>query len=526
MKARGLFLVLAVCLISLLCLAPAFAADEGFIEVTTPSGPVRGILQDGISIYKGIPYAAPPERFAPPEDVIPWNETLDCTEFGPVAIQTRGAETQPMSEDCLTLNIWTPAKSADEKLPVYVWIHGGGFAQGAGSDAFYEGTAFAKDGIVFISINYRLNALGFFASQETYDQYGTTGNWGFLDQIKALEWVQQNVEAFGGDPDQITVGGESAGSYSTSMLVQSPLAKGLFRRAIMESGSMLGTPGNTQYTLGKLERTIEVGRMMAYTFGADDSPEGLAKLRAADADVFAQMCPLTLDFTAIPAFMITPVFDGYVLPENIYDGLVAGNVNDVDLLWGFNANEGSMFIPAGKTPKQYQALASKMFGFDNAAAILSRFPVDAEHDATARCRQILSHGMFSTVMKPYGDALAKKGNNVYAYYFTYVSAQNAATGVGATHASEIAYAFGNLPQDATEEEKALSAEMHARFVNFIKTGNPNNGALPTAVEWPAYDAESPKVLVLDTELSAMEMPGLSDMEFMGNIMFGEGGCFF
>ncbi len=502
---------------------PAAASS---VELATPSGPILGVSLDGLSIYKGIPYAEPPERFAPPQTVIPWTETLDCTEFGPTAIQARTYEGLEMSEDCLTLNIWTPAQSADEKLPVYIWIHGGGFAQGAGSEPTYDGSNFAKDGIVFVSINYRLNALGFLATQETFNQYGTTGNWGILDQIKALEWVQQNISAFGGDPGNVTVGGESAGSYSTSMLIQSPLAEGLFQRAIMESGSILGVPGNSQYAKGNLERSIAMGQELAFTFNAKDDQEGLGRLRAADAKIFMQMSPLHMDFTMIPSFMMTPVFDGHVVPEDIYGELTAGNINNVDLLWGFNADEGSVFIPGDKNEEQYQMLISKMFGYDNLDAVLERFPVNDQNSATARCREILAHGMFSSVMKTYGDALANNGNQVYAYYFSYVSPANAENGMGAHHGSEIAYAFGNLPPDATPEQRALSDELHARWVNFIKTGDPNNGELPTEIEWPQYDPLSANVLIFDQKVTSGEMPLKADIEFMEGIMFGETGYYF
>lgn len=499
------------------------AAGEEFARVDTPSGPVRGLSNHGISVFKGIPYANPPERFAPPEDVTPWKETLDATGFGPAAVQSKPDGT---SEDCLTLNIWTSAAGTGEKLPVYVWIHGGGFALGAGSEPMYDGTRFAQDGVVYVSINYRLNALGFYASGHTLDTYGTTGNWGILDQIKALEWIRENISAFGGDPDRVTVGGESAGAYSTSMLIQSPLAKGLFGRAIMESGSVLGIPGNCQYTRGDLQKCIEMGRMMASTFGAKDDADGLLTLRAASAEVFAEMSPLILDFTAIPSYMMTPVFDGYVLPQDAYGELVKGNVNAVDLLWGFNRDEGSIFIPEGKTRAQYLMLASKMFGYDNAEAVLERFPVDEAHSATARSREILTHGMFSTVMKPYGDVLSGAGNKVYAYCFDYATPENQQIGLGAHHGSEIAYAFGNLPPDASREQEALKDEMHTRFVNFIKTGDPNDGALPSEVYWPAYDAQGQKALVFGREVSAGTLPGREDMAFMAEIMFGEAGRYF
>ena len=280
-----------------------FAKDAEPILATTEAGTVRGVEGAGTRAYLGVPFAAPPvgeRRFAPPENVEPWTETLDCENFGPTAVQANAIEGLPMSEDCLTLNVWTPAApGSDEKLPVYVFIHGGAFAIGSGAEPTYDGTNFAKRGIVTITINYRLNALGFYATQETYDRYGTTGNWGYLDQIKALEWIRDNVSAFGGDPKRVTIGGESAGSYAVSALILSPLAEGLFQGAIMESGTNLQIAGNAYYSKADLQRSIEVCNMMSSTFGAKDDAEGLAKLRTVDADAFAQMCPLDIDFMGI-----------------------------------------------------------------------------------------------------------------------------------------------------------------------------------------------------------------------------------
>jgi para-nitrobenzyl esterase len=574
-------------LIPLLVIVLAFTACSGAdsslgdgnsgdtVELTTPSGPIKGIQNGDINVYKGIPYANPPERFAPPEPVTPWEETLDCTEFGPAAIQTTTPQGMEMSEDCLSLNIWTPSEAVeinnidatfdseewnntdgtsnlasnnddattsnsmnnyDEsitptnknngKLPVYVWIHGGGFGVGTGANPKFDGTKFAEDGVILITINYRLNAHGFFANQETYDQYGTTGNWGILDQIEALKWIKQNVSAFGGDPNKVTVGGESAGSHSTSALIQSPLAKGLFARAILESGTILGIPANRQYNRGNLERSIELGHVLAYTFGAGEDAAGLKKLREADAGVLAQLTEFNTDFTETPAFMMVPVFDGHVMAKNPYKALKSGDYNDVDLLWGFNGNEGSMFIPEGQTNSRYEMLVSKMFGYDNARTVLDRFPIDGRNDATKRSRQILGYGMFSAVMKPYGDALSSNGGNVYAYYFNYAGKDNIKKGLGARHASEINYAFGTLPKNATEEEHVLSDEIHTRWVNFIKTGNPNGGELSGEIQWPKYNAKDNQMLTFDTELSVGKMPNLNDMIFMEDIMFGKDGTYF
>lgn len=488
------------------------------VNLTINDGPIQGLKTDDISIYKGIPFASCPVRFAPPEDAKPWTDTLVCEEYGPIPVQAGMNEDQTMSEDCLNLNVWTPAKSGDEKLPVYVWIYGGGFAMGSNTSPSYDGTNFAKDGVVTVNFNYRVNAVGFFASQETFDKYGTTGNWGLLDQIKALEWVQENIEAFGGDPNNVTIGGESAGSYSTSGLIASPLAEGLFKRAIMESGSMIGIPGNNSYSRGDLDRSIEVCNEMAFTFGADDSKQGLAKMRKADARVISQLSPLETDFTKTPAYFTLPVFDGHVMPEDLMSAVQDKKINKVDLLWGFNKNEGSVFIPADRTDGNYEMLANRMFGSSQAQKVMDRFPIDDENDATERARQILGYGMFSAVMKPFGDSLSEMGGNVYAYNFDYAGAADKEAGLGASHGSEIIYAFGNLPEDATEAEKQLSDEFHSRMVNFIKTGDPNNGDVPTDIKWPKYDPDKNMTMIFNEELTVDNMPDKDNLDFMLDIM--------
>ncbi len=489
------------------------------VILKTPSGPIKGVVEDGIGIYRGIPYAEPPLgelRFAPPQDIKPWTDELDCTAFGDIALQDAAGPGLTMSEDCLTLNVWTPTNSADEKLPVYVWIHGGGFAIGSGAEPDYDGANFAKEGIVTVTINYRLNALGFFASRHTYNKYGTTGNWGLLDQIKALEWINANIGAFGGDKNNITIGGESAGSYSVSALITSPLAEGLFQRAIMESGSILGIPGNNFYSKGNLERSIELCRMMGYTFGAKDNAQGLRALRSADANVLTQMSPLLQDFTITPAFMFTPVFDGRVLPKDVYAALKNGRFNKVDLLWGYNGDEGSFFIPGNTDQLTYEMMAARMFGAEKGQAVLERYPVDAEHSSGERTRRILGYGMLDAVMKPYADALANAGKNVYGYKFNYATKENISNGLGAHHGSEIAYAFGNLPDTASGEAKKLSQEMFTRWANFIKTGNPS---VRGGAAWPKYNADDAQMLLFDKEVKPAKLPDKEDFEFMEQIMF-------
>lgn len=497
--------------------------------VKTTKGPVSGLKVDGLQIFKGIPYAKPPVgdlRFAPPQDAEPWTEPLKCEAFGPMPPQPAGLNadgSEPvMSEDCLTLNVWAPESARPgSKLPVYMFIYGGAYTAGASSIPLYDGANFAKSGVVFVSLNYRLNALGFLASRETLKQYGTTGNWGHLDQIKALEWIRDNIAAFGGDPDNVTIGGESAGSFSCSALVLSPLARGLFHKAILESGTILSVPSSNTYGRGDLERSINQSLRLGESFGVkSDDAEGLAAFRAADAATMAQMCLFNVDFINIMAYFFMPVFDGRVLPENPRLALEKGEFNQVGLLFGFNKDEGSIFIPRPVAESQYQALATYMYGSDLAGEYLAAFPVDAENTPQERARELISLAFFQAEMKTLADALVKHGRrDVYGYYFSYALPEAMKNGLGARHGAEMAYAFKNLAagglSDPTPDQQKLAEEVHTRWVNFIKNGDPNKGtATPSKVAWPRYEPESGAMLRLDTEVKAEPMPGRPEIEFV------------
>ncbi len=489
------------------------------VTLETPNGDIMGLETDGISVYMGIPYADVSTRFAPPEDIKPWTEPLNCETPGASAMQMTPAGDIVGEESCAFLNVYTPAKATDEKLPVYVWIHGGAFSFGSGTEKSYDGTNYAKNGIVYVSINYRLNVLGFLATEETYNQYGTTGNWGFLDQLKALEWIRDNISAFGGDPDNVTIGGESAGSYAVSALILNPRASGLFKNAIMQSGSVLGIPANLQYARGNLKRSIEDGRQLAYTFEAADNSEGLNLLRNVEADVLVKMTQININFTSNLGYMMLPAFDGYAVPVNPYESLQNGDFNHVNLLWGYNKDEGSLFAPSTTDEITYKALLAKIFGYEKGMEIYQKYPSDANHAAYEQARLFIMHSFFATAMKPFGDALADAGMNVYAYRFNYETKENTTALLGAHHGSEIQYAFGNLPDNAADEQKQLSNQLFTRWVNFIKTGNPNSDEKTLDVEWQKYNAQKPSVLKLDKSIDFEPMEDIDLVTYMEDIMF-------
>ena len=507
-------------------------ADQTAPSVTTPFGAVRGRwVEEGIAVFKGIPYAKPPLgdlRFAPPEEITPWAEELDCREFGPIAPQVRSAASSSpqslgMSEDCLTLNIWAPRRpDQGEKLPVYVFIHGGGYANGSGAVPIYDGTSFARRGIVAVTINYRLNALGFLATQETFNQYGTTGNWGHLDQIKALEWIQKAIASFGGDPDKVTIGGESAGSYSVSALILSPRAKGLFHKAIMESGTVISAPVNTYYAKGDLERGIRFGSILASIFGAEDNAEGLARLRRADPSVLVQLTRFDANLSNLPAFFLMPTFDGSVLPADPLAALQDGKFNRVKVLMGFNGQEGSLFAPADTDENRLKMMVTLAVGPEKAGRVLDSLPLTEDQPAGARLRQFLSYSMFISGMQIYADALADQGLEVYGYHFTHSTEQTVKAGLGATHALELPFVFNNLSAMNIEGDRhqKLADEMHLRWANFIKSGDPNQGeALTSEVAWPKYQKDRPRLIRFDDKIEVIDWPDQDTSSFMREMLF-------
>lgn len=521
-------------ILSLVCITnDGSSAETSSIIAETLSGPVAGLESAGIRSFKGIPYARPPVgdlRFAPPLPPEPWTEPRDCTRFGDAAVQLRGSTSLTpsnvgMSEDCLSVNVWTPAVPGDgQKLPVYVFIHGGAYATGSGSIPIYDGASFAKQGIVAVTINYRLNALGFFASDETLARYGTTGNWGHLDQVKALEWVRDNIAAFGGDPKRVTIGGESAGSYSVSALILSPMAKGLFHGAILESGTILAVPAISIYAKGDLRRSIQLCSQLASVVGATDDAAGLAKLRTAEAGVLARLAKFQADQTTLLAFFLMPVFDGAFMPTNPLAAIAAGDFNRVPLLFGFNSDEGTLFAPADADENTYKMMAAMALG-DNAGKALAHFPVAGGVTAGERTRGLLTYTMFTAGMKVYADAFADRGLDVYAYNFDAATAGTIKAGLGATHALELPFVFNTLSalgiKDAAHEE--LSAEMHRRWANFIKYGNPNAAGEPAAsAQWPKYEKSSPRVMRFGDVIEPVPLPNREDFEFMTDLLFGAG----
>ena len=472
-------------------------------RVQTAHGTLEGTEDSGIRIFRGVPFAQPPVgelRWQAPQPVQPWEGIKKANAFGPRAMQRpifsdMNFRSDGVSEDCLYLNVWTPAKSAEERLPVLVYFYGGGFVAGDGSEYRYDGESMARRGIVTLTVNYRLNVFGFFAHPELTKEssHQASGNYGLLDQAAALQWVHDNVAAFGGDPDRVTIAGESAGSFSVSAQMASPLSRDLLAGAIGESGSLLSSDRTT--SLAEAEQT---GVRFAEMIGASS----LTALRALPADSL-------LEATAnpdAPRFLIA--VDGYFFPQSPDSVYATGQQADVPLLLGWNSEESSYRGLLGEqepTPENYTAVVEERYG-DQAPEILKLYPGTTASEVMQSATDLASDRFIGFGTWKWGEVHAKtSGQPVYRYYYTHPrpalrsetedavarAEGGAATPVeapspGAVHSAEIEYALGNLPTnrvyDWQPEDYQVSEIMQSYFEHFIKTGDPNGLGVPT---WPA-----------------------------------------
>jgi para-nitrobenzyl esterase len=466
-------------------LLPLALAVSAVAAVDTPvkldSGQVSGTpgKDTAIEVFKGIPFAAPPVgnlRWQAPKPVAHWDGVRKADEFGPICTQAaggRGGAPPKMSEDCLYLNIWTAAKSPTERRPVLVWIHPGGYTSGSGSAPGTDGENLAKKGLVVVTINYRLGALGFFAHPELTKESDrrASGNYALMDQTAALEWVQKNIAGFGGDPKRVTVDGDSAGAASIGNLVGSPRTKGLFQRAIAESGAWIGLSVGHTMTLAEAE---QAGQKLGEAIGA----------------------PTLADLRAKPAADIIkggrgggPIIDGYFLPEDVGKVFAEGRQNDVPVLLGSNKDEGTFFLQP-TTAEKYKEQIHRRYG-DQADAFLKIYPASTDDEANAS-QLAAFRDELGWVMRNWAALQTKTGKSkAFVYYFTHEPPEMSATsprggrGSGATHGAEAAYVFENLlpPRPWADADRQLADTISSYWVNFATKGDPNGKGLPAWQSW-------------------------------------------
>lgn len=494
---------------------------------TTTSGQVRGAsIAEGV-VFKGIPFAAPPvaeRRYLPPAPAPAWDGERDCTAFGPIcpqfqigalggALSALGSD-EPTDEDCLFLNVWTPAVDG-AKRPTMVWIHGGAFTAGSGSTALYDGATFARDGVVLVSINYRLNALGFLYLDELFEGAEGTGNLGILDQVAALEWVRDNIANFGGDPDNVTIFGESAGGMSVTTLLATPRARGLFRRAIPESGAgHHNIPAEAATTIAR--RFLEV---------IEVAPGDWDALRAVPADRLVAAATQVGQLEA-PSILtdesnkmgFSPAIDGVVRDQLPVDAVRAGAAAEVDLLIGTCAEEWRLFMWALPMPDPDIA----PYFSDSGRTVDEILKIYGANRPGASTRDLLAavqtDFFFTIPAIRLAEAQVGHRERVWMYRFDWRSPVLNGD-LGACHALEIPFVFDGLAGaealvgDAPPQ--ALADAVHAAWVRFARTGDPSGGELPV---WPSYDKRSRSTMIFDAAVTVADDPSSEERQLWDGLL--------
>jgi para-nitrobenzyl esterase len=483
--------------------------------VVTTSGPVRGQLAEEYRAFLGIPYAAPPvgeRRWALPEAPAPWTEPRDATQYG-LACPQYGMGPLPApanDEDCLFLNVWSP-NPAPTNAPVMVWIHGGGFVLGAGSNSSYSGHVLAQKGVVVVTFNYRLGPLGFLAHEALVDpEQRPLANLGLHDQLAALRWVRDNITVFGGDPGNVTIFGESAGASSVYLHLVMPASAGLFHRAVMQSGVLPVAP-----TLTEAQAT---GAALAEALDCGSAADVLACLRSASVRDVLDALGSQESFFFAP-FTWLPVLDGELIPATPYSLVEAGELNPVPVLLGNNADEGSLFLlleGRGKTAEDYQEFV-EWRGGEHAAALAAEYPLEDYASPDAALAQIIADGSFVCPTRIAARALTEAGVDTRVYLFTHAVTIMGISDLGAFHGAEIYYVMGapTVGVSLDADDLALSEAMQGYWTRMARDGDPNGDG---AVDWPAYASPDEPFLQFDLTIAAEQGFGAEHCDFWTDLL--------
>ncbi len=484
--------------------------------VKVEQGLLQGTIENGVTVYKGVPYAAPPVgdlRWRAPQPPAPWKDVRKADKFSANPMQVMVHELGPwtpeyqpqgaISEDCLYLNIWTTAESSKEKRPVVMYIPGGAFTGGSGNCPVYNGENLAKKGLVVVTINYRVGIFGFLAlpGLTKESKHNSSGNYGLLDQLAALEWIHKNIAAFGGDPDRVTIMGQSAGASSVNYLTASPLAKGLFIRAIAESGTnYMNGPGES------LKSAEQYGEKFVKAMGA----ASLAALRAIPA---AELVDSTKN-----NYHFLPVDDGWFLPESVDNIFKEGRQNDVATITGWVADEGSFMGSYGKVPAEEFREQVRQKAGTFADEILKLYPASTQAEAGASQKN-LARDVSTVSMYLWGIKREKTSRTkLYTYLFTHPEPGATEERYEVFHSSELPYVFDNLdrsPRPWTAEDRKIERIMSGYWVNFIKTGNPNGKRLP---EWPAFTKSPAQTMDLGEKMEPWPVAGREKFQVLEKLL--------
>ena len=502
---------LCLLVLPLLVLSTRLQAQP-LLKTHVETGDVEGVVDGDLAIYRAIPYAAPPVgnlRWKAPQPAQAWEGVRVCDKFGPLPPQpTRpGRTADMMSEDCLYLGIATPAKSPADRLPVMVWIHGGGFqTEWYGGDLW---TSLARRGVVIVCVEYRTGALGFMAhpelSKESPD--GHSGNYGLLDQIYALQWVQRNIGSFGGDPTKVTIFGESAGAISCSMLCASPLAKGLFRAAISHSGGSFAPWRDQPRTLG-MDASQKGAEQQGLAFQKHLKKKNIKQMRKMSA---MELCDGDVGFAGF-----WPCVDGYVICDDQYRLYERGEYNDVPVIVMTNSDEGALFSPGNIKAEDYQKTVRAIFG-DFADEALKVYPGRTDDEAWHAYGDAFREMGFAWPSFAWVSLQAKTGKSgAYAAYLAQPSTRSFSPDKrrrGVAHADDIMYLNETFlgAADKYPHEAAVAEILQQYWVNFAKTGNPNGPGLPY---WPTFDAAKPTTMQFSNGASLIMVPNREQIDFV------------
>jgi para-nitrobenzyl esterase len=497
------------CLVTLAAAGSAWAQSQ-IDTVKVTGGSVQGVAAGNIVSFKGIPFAAPPtgdNRWRPPQPVRNWSGVKKADTYAPGCMQdpsmaVRFGAPARVSEDCLYLNVWTPARTANERLPVMVWIYGGKFAAGMTSIPLYDGAHLAQQGVVVVSIAYRVGPFGFLAAPQLEREGKGSGNYGLLDMIAALQWVKKNIESFGGDSIRVTIFGESAGGIAVSMLAASPLARGLFHRAISESGGYFQPPKYSNEG-GQSGLPLKLAEKQGEQFLSSLGTQDVSAARTLSSDVVQRSAG------SMQNSEFWPVYDGYVLPGDVYELYQLNRFSDTPILIGTNSDEGALFAQPGITSASFTAQVRDGYGA-KANTVLSAYPSNNDAEAATSSKNLFRDTAFAWPTWAWARLQSRVGKNpVYVYYFDH---RTVLSPDGATHGAEMSFVFGNLDRQGIQPSAAdvsLSERMMAYWVNFAKYGNPNAEGLPN---WPQFNENNQQVLYIDGTMAAKPVPNMQQLQ--------------